>query len=577
MKLWIVRFLITIFCFIAMATDGAFADKQQNFISLEKANEIFSKDENIRLITGKWAAYSSGITIPPSPTYPYYTYELEQKRCGDHSTYPVCEQFIIRLDAYTGKILYPDSMKTKVAAIKKSKKQMELEKPFKSRLEKIPEEMSRSYWTDKKTCQQAIQNALPLVLEALNKETPDIRMQGLIILSQLASNALLPYKTKEAIPMVIELLRDEDYSVRYEATQTLAKIGDKNDKNLIKALLPLINDIKGLVRRGAVRTLAILGDASLVTTFIPLLEESEVTQEVVIGLGRLGDARAIDPLIKLFNNKDFFYVERDIIAVLGEIGSNQAIPFLVSILNKSYTRDTKFGGSFNPHVPYMGADAARALVKIGKDATPHLLQSLKSEDWMERLYAAYALGLQKDATTLNALQEAEEKEKNITVKNYLSQAIAVINGKEYLSPLLQQLKIQVISAKGQYQQGEAIHASIVIQNTGAIPIVINSVEISLVDLAFEITGPDEKPVEYRVFKYDSRTAFPSEKTLLTLKPGESHRFGPYILDSHFVFNKSGKYKVVGVYSNPPYASGVDFGVYALVGSVKSEPVTIEVR
>jgi hypothetical protein len=293
----------------------------------------------------------------------------------------------------------------------------------------------------------------------------------------------------------------------------------------------------------------------------------------------IGDERAVGPLIRLFNNKEYFYLERDIIYTLGAIGAiggKESILALMNLLNKRYTPDKKFGGSFEPLYPYMGADVAKALVNIGKDSEPYLIESLKSQDYLERLYAAYALSLLKNTSAVEHLNRALKTEENPTVKTYLEMAIAEIQGKEFISPLLQQLKIWTEPSKKKYSANETISVYLYLQNKGNIPFTINAVPLEYADLALEIFDPEGKPAINPIIEF-CRTTFPTKDSLITLAPGKVHKFGPYHLQDFYRFDRKGKYRIIGVYANSSYACGIEFGVYALTGKVESEQAIIEIK
>lgn len=573
----LIKIFTAVYIIINIVISLSFAwTEKKDFISQEKAWKFFFSDPNIKLLTNKWAGSTGAVRAEPSESNPYYSLYIKQDECGNNTTYPVCESYTVHMDAYTGKILYSEDMQKKISAIKESSKLIENEKPFMVKLKKAVKEVENSHSLGKQKSEEAIQTHLSLFLEALNKETPDIRSEGIRIIERLSNNPFFPYKTEAAIPRLIELLQDADYGVRYEAAEALGSLGKKDDERLIKAILPLLKDYDALVRRGAIDSLSKIGNKSLVPIFIPLLGDISVNQNITRALGSLGDQAAVEPLISLFNSRRFSYLEKDIIQSLGDIKSKQAIPFLLNLFNKQYTKDTKFDSSFESPYPYMGVDAARALVNIGKDTIPYIKEFLGSSDNLNRLYAAYALGLLKDTGCIEPLGKALAAEEDFTVKEYLENAIAEIKVKKFVSTLLKYLKVTVRPSKDEYRLGEPIAAFIHLENTGPVPIVVNIASMSFPDLAFEIITPDGRPAMYIGPMY-SRTCFAVKDTLITLTPKKSYKLRPLSLQGYYSFNQPGKYKLTGIYTNGPYCSGVEFGVYALVGTVKSETAEIEIK
>jgi HEAT repeat protein len=482
------------------------------------------------------------------------------------------------VDAHTGEVDFDQELRKKLLAEMESEKALlENEKSLQAEIKKAQVAIQENIWKhNKEEHISLIKGYIPLFLKALNAFMPDIRSEGARILGNLARDGIFPYKAKEAVPRLVELLKDKDYGVRYSAVEALANLGEKGDEGLVKAILPLISDKDSLVRRTAIESLGKLGDKLLVPVFIPLLEDSAVNQAIVPALGNFGDVSSVEPLIKLFYNKDFFYLERAIISALGKIGGNQAIGFLVGLFDKTYTKDNKFRGSFEPLYPYMGVDAAKALANIGESSKPYLIESLKSKDYLARLYAVYALSLLQDATTIEILNQALSTEKDPTIKTYLEIAIAQIQDKEFISPLLAQVKIWVEPSKKKYRLNEAIKVYLYLQNKGAAPFIINTVPLEYADLSLEIFGPEGNPVICPI--EFCRTTFPTKDSLITLSPQQVRKFGSYRLqDYYYQFERKGKYEIKGNYSNSLYGCGIEFGVYALTGTVESEKTIIEIE
>ena len=214
-----------------------------------------------------------------------------------------------------------------------------------------------------------------------------------------------------ALEPLIKALEDED--VRYYATDALGKIGDK------RAVYPLINILNtkiGVTDRvctKVVKALGSIGDSRAVEPLIEALEDKEgyVRYSAADALGKIGDKRAIEPLIKLlriekweFNDPSRFHCVDHLVAIgksaveplikalededvryyaadaLGKIGDKRAIEPLIKLL-----RIEKW--EFNDPSRFHCVDH---LVAIGKSAVEPLIKALEDED--VRYYAADALG-----------------------------------------------------------------------------------------------------------------------------------------------------------------------------------------
>lgn len=550
---------------------------------LDKVLKDFLSYPDVKFLSDKCGCNHGSVS--PRGYNPFYTFYWESKKdCPAEDSYcsQMRGQYFFYMDAKTGKIWCDEETEKEILVMRQA--DTERENRIKNEIS-LKEELDRAYaeiderrFYNDNTYRQLIQKYTPLFIKALGAVTPDIRSHIAHILGQLSNEGYLgQYKVTEAIPQLVMLLKDQRYAVRYEAVWALGNIGERGDKNLVEVIVPLINDSDSLVRRGAIEALGKLGDSSLVPRFIALLEDTAVNQETVRALAHIGDERAVAPLINILNSKRYFYLlERDIIHTLGAIGSKQSIPALINLFNQRYARNEKFDESFQPRVPYMGADAARALADIGKDAVPYLIESLKSQDYLQRLYSVYTLGLIKDSACVESLNEVLTVEGNPTVKTYIEWAIAETKGEEFVSPLSKQLKIETKPSRKKYKLNDGINTFLHIKNAGPAPVVINNIPVQFVEVSYVVFGPDNQPTLYIGPMYDW-DPFPKQDNLVTLKAGQDYKAKTFNLQKYYKFDKPGIYKIIGFYSNPFYACGIEFGVYALSGTVKSEPIEIEVE
>jgi len=129
-----------------------------------------------------------------------------------------------------------------------------------------------------------VREAIPLLMESLRDGRYCSRAQAAELLGIM--------KVREAVPLLIEGLKDNTPSMlRYEAALALGKIGDK------RAVEPLINILNTGSSSAAARALGMLGDKRAVKPLMELLEREGYDPRTVEALIRL-DAREAIPLIE---------------------------------------------------------------------------------------------------------------------------------------------------------------------------------------------------------------------------------------------------------------------------------------
>ncbi len=171
-------------------------------------------------------------------------------------------------------------------------------------------------------------------------------------------------------------LRDLDRDIGSRAAESLGKLGDA------RAVEPLINALHhsdGDIRSSAADALVELGGVGAVEPLITALRDpvGDVRLRAAYVLGKLGDARAVDPLITaLYDpNED---VCRRASAALVELGNPQAVDPLIAAL-----RDPN--GDVRRHAAYI-------LGELGDTrAIESLIAALRDSDRVVRLHAAAAL------------------------------------------------------------------------------------------------------------------------------------------------------------------------------------------
>jgi len=172
---------------------------------------------------------------------------------------------------------------------------------------------------------------------------------------------------------LINALNHGNYLTRKEAAFGLKKVGDE------RAVEPLIK---------ALRYKSWHQEYTILTT---------VRENAAEALGVIGDEDAVHPLIEALETDPDEEVRWKSAWALGEIGSHQATEVLIrSLKDNSWT---------------VRRHAANSLGMIGdENAVPSLMNALEDKDWHVRKYAAVALGKMKDERAIPILLEALEDE-----------------------------------------------------------------------------------------------------------------------------------------------------------------------
>lgn len=263
---------------------------------------------------------------------------------------------------------------------------------------------------------------------ALKNGRRNVKLSVIKVLSEIADS--------RSVELLIESLCDEDINVRLDAINALGKIGDPC---ALDALISMLKDME--VRRAAIEALGKIGDNRAVEPLIRELRfyESDAADALVnIGapaleallaalhsefnrvravvaqvLGRIGDARAVKPLIFALEDGDP-NVRISVINALAEIGEISAVEALAAEA-KHVTDNIKL--SFNSPVRLA---ALRALIKIGDPLViERLVKALKDSDNDVKLWAINTLGEIGDSRAVEPLMEKFRKDdfRNVALKS----------------------------------------------------------------------------------------------------------------------------------------------------------------
>jgi len=147
------------------------------------------------------------------------------------------------------------------------------------------------------------------------------------------------------IPVLVQLLtkRNEDFYVRWEASNSLIKIGKRNGNQFLKSrLMNLLDEEDKMSGVLAARILGFLGQEKGLLKLRSMAndEDAKIRSEAVMYLGEVSDAGSKDILIK--NLKDESLVVRACaMYALGQIGDVSMVPILKKGFENSETYQTE--------------------------------------------------------------------------------------------------------------------------------------------------------------------------------------------------------------------------------------------
>lgn len=139
-----------------------------------------------------------------------------------------------------------------------------------------------------------------------------------------AARALGWIRDARVVDLLIQALMDKDTSVRVHVAGALGQIGDPR---AVEPLIRALKDEDGRVQRNAVESLGEIGDPRAVEPLIQTLEEAKdvVREAVPAALAKIGGARAVEGLMRRLGH---FVVGGKVAAALAEIGEPAVEPLL---------------------------------------------------------------------------------------------------------------------------------------------------------------------------------------------------------------------------------------------------------
>lgn len=131
---------------------------------------------------------------------------------------------------------------------------------------------------------------------------------------QTESVMLEEEKVKDEIDIQIDLLKDPDWVVRREAAITLGEMGDER---CVEPLCKALYDGDWQVREVAVEALGQIGSPA-VEMLVKMVRDWDVRKYVIIALGKIRDERVLDPLMVQLRSDEFKDDATNALVELGE-------------------------------------------------------------------------------------------------------------------------------------------------------------------------------------------------------------------------------------------------------------------
>ncbi|HVO72996.1 MAG TPA: HEAT repeat domain-containing protein [Ignavibacteriaceae bacterium] len=265
---------------------------------------------------------------------------------------------------------------------------------------------------------ESVREAVPMLIGALKDNDFHIREAAVKLLVRMGIAWRKSEPGKAVMPMFIAALNDSDYHIRWTAVKVLGELGSES---VVEPLVLSLKDSDDSVREQAAAALENIDPnwrvsetvKNALPVFIAILNNNSALtrSDAAKALGKIKDASAVDPLINALKDED--YIVRWVAAdALGEIKNSSAVNPLVELLH-----DTD---------KFVRLHAATALGNIGDpSAVAGLIEALKDEDNNVRRKAAEVLGNFGDSSAIEPLAELL-KDEAPAVRNEAEKALKKI-------------------------------------------------------------------------------------------------------------------------------------------------------
>ena len=262
---------------------------------------------------------------------------------------------------------------------------------------------------------------LPTVHEQLRQHILEAELGSAISIS-FAKKPVIPLPAKQDEATLVHQLKAYDKETRWTAA---GKLSYSANKDVVLALIEAMSDKSGTqrvcvmaqalghlkdpralgaltqaafdpynrdLRLCAIRSIGMIGDKSAVPDLITALKQNNTPVQTANTLARLGDARAVRPLIEAAGND---VIRPWMIRALGELGSAEAVVYLTGELKRE-------SATSNGKQDELIKEALWKISVLGQPDTASALSQvlLNNAETNKRKWAAYRLGEQRDVNSV---------------------------------------------------------------------------------------------------------------------------------------------------------------------------------
>jgi HEAT repeat protein len=294
------------------------------------------------------------------------------------------------------------------------------------------------------------------LIEFLYGQDADLRMQAALALGEQRDNSVTP--------ALLRALKDENANVTYHAIEALGKL---RAREAVDALASIAESRHFFLAFPALDALAEIGPSEVASRLIPLLQDPMLQDAAARTLAAIGDESVVEDFVKVLNEVDaptemiarnvvllsdrFDAVDsrgKHIADTLGERIEPTGIQNLIDALAGAEDENLRsliviLGWVHSPTAAraitrHLGGRALRtenfdALVQHGSTVTELLISQLESEDLEIRSSALEALGRIRDKRATSALLKVLGKDEELTIP--LIGALGVIGDPAAVEPL----------------------------------------------------------------------------------------------------------------------------------------------
>ena len=154
------------------------------------------------------------------------------------------------------------------------------------------------------------------LLGCLNDPDPDVRIDAAEVLGKI--------QNKDALEPLLDVTKAIDGDLVINAVRSLGQIGDSTDKKVVDRLIQMLEDDDAVYRPDE--------DLEDEMDFDP---SWDVHLEAVRALGRIGNPKAVDPLVKYLTDEFAQDISHDIFRALISIKDEAAVDILIKLLKDS--------------------------------------------------------------------------------------------------------------------------------------------------------------------------------------------------------------------------------------------------